>query len=186
VSRLISPQAAFNRLRPYLKGDGWKTGTMLNDAVHGGDVELYRDGVLLNPTEIDDEELYVRVDMARNGKFTCTIASRLPQRVQILEVDDSHEVQMVRVAFPPPPKWEMDEDGVKTLRGHTRPVHLPEWRVQTEAEIQYLARIHSPLLENSGALYSHIETHLRELGLSWDPNPSRFHKAIDDLVKTYR
>jgi hypothetical protein len=186
VSRLISPQAAFNRLRPYLKGDGWKTGTMLDDAVHSGDVELYRDDVLLNPTEIGDLELYVRVDMARNGRFTCTIASRLPPRGRILEVDDDHEIQRVRVVFPPPPKWEMDAKGVEALLNRTQAGHEPEWLVQTKDEIQYLARIRSPVLENFRALYAHIKNHLAHLDISVPANKSRSHKAIRDYCKTSR
>jgi hypothetical protein len=186
VSRRISPQPAFNRLRPYLKGNGWITRTMLNDAIHRGDVELYRDSVLLNPTDIDDLMLYVRVDMARNGHWTCTIASRLLPRGRIVDVDDDHEIQIARAGFPPPPKWEMGEEGIEALLRRTRVGHEPEWLVHTEDEIQYLVRIHSPLLENFSALYPHIEEHLRSLGLSWDKNRSRFHKAIDDFGEKYR
>jgi hypothetical protein len=186
VSRLISPQAAFDRLRPYLKGDGWITGTMLNAEMYRGFLPLYCNGVLLNPTEIGDLQLYVRAEMARNGRFTCTIESRLPRRGRVIEVDDTQEVQTVVVEYPPPPRWEVEAEAIEKLLQRTREGHQPEWLVQTAEEIRYLALIHSELLENSSALYQHIENHLSGLGLSWDKNRSRFRKAIDEFTVKYR
>jgi hypothetical protein len=189
VSRWISPQAAFNRLLPLYNGNGWAVGESLEGAMRRNDLRLRCNGAVLNRADIRDGELYVHVDMARDGYWTCTIASRLPPRVQILEVDDDHEVQMVRVAYPPPPKWEVDEEGIEALASggsQTRGRHGPEWRVQAEEEIQRLARIHSSLLENYGELYAHVEGHLKRKGISVPVNKQRFRKEIRGFCSKHR
>jgi hypothetical protein len=192
MSRWITPQAAFNRLLPFHNGNGWTVGEILNDALRKNDLRLRRNGVLLSPADIRDEELYVRVDLARDGRWTCTIASRLPAIVPIIDFDDDHDVQMVRAVWPPPPKWEVNDEGIEALLlllsadNRTRGVHQPAWRVQTEEEIQRLARTNLPLLENFRALYQHIENHLKVQGIRRDTNKSRFHKAIRDYCEKYR
>jgi hypothetical protein len=186
VNRWISPQGAFNQLLPYHNGNGWTVGEILDDAIRKNDVRLRRNGGLLNPADIRDDELYVHVDLARDGHWTCTIASRLPPRGRIVEIDDDHEIQMARVVFPPPPKWEVNEEGIEALLGRTRDGQRAVWDVQTEVEIQRLARIHSPLLENFSALYQHIEKQLESKDISVPANKSRFHKAIRDYCGKYR
>jgi hypothetical protein len=185
VNRWISPQAAFNRLLPLHNGNGWTVGEILEGALRRNDLRLQRDGVLLSPADIRNEMLYVHVDCSRDGRWTCTIESLLP-RPRFVEVDDTGPVQMIVWAYPPPPKWELSEEGVEALGPQTRARHEPAWRVWSRDEIRRLARIHSPLLENFDALYSHIEGLLGRLEIPMPVNKQRRRKEIRGLCEEYR
>ena len=79
-NRWISPQAAFNRLLSFHNGNGWTVGEILEGALRRNDLRLRRNGVVLSPADIRDHELYVHVEVSRDGRWTCTIESRLPRR----------------------------------------------------------------------------------------------------------
>ena len=183
----ISPQAAFNRLPPFHNGNGWTVGEILEGALRRNDLRLRCNGVALNPADIRNHELYVHVEVSRDGRWTCTIESRLPRHGRFVEVDDTGPVQMAVMAYPPPPKWELSEEGSsKRLDPRTRARHEPALRVWSRDEIRRLARIHSPLLENFDALYSHIEGLLGRLEIPTPKNKQRFHREIQGFCEEYR
>jgi hypothetical protein len=184
--RWISPQAGFNRLLSLHNGNGWTVREILQGAVRRNDVRLRRNGVVLSPADIRDDELYVHVDHERDGYWTCTIESRLLRDVRFVEVDDTGPVQMAVMAYPPPPKWELSEEGVDALGPRTQGGHEPAWRVWSRDEIQRLARIHSPLLENFKTLYPHIEGLLERLEVHIPANQPRVRKKIRELCEEYR
>jgi hypothetical protein len=184
--RWISPQAGFNRLLSLHNGNGWKVKEILDGALRNNDVRLRRNGVVLSPADIRDDELYVHVDHERDGYWTCTIESHLPRQPRFVEVDDTGPVQMVEVAYSPPPKWELSEEGVEALGPQTRARREPAWFVWSRDEIQRLSRIHSPLLENFDALYVHIERYLGGLEVHIPKNQQRVRKEIRLLCEEYR
>jgi hypothetical protein len=189
--RLILIQAAFNQLRPHLKGDGWVTCALLDAEMRTGFLPLYGNGELLTPTEIADLQLYVRVEVTPTGQFiNCTVASHLPPRIRrYIEVDDRHPVQMVTVECMPPPKWEMDADAVEELvrqRGVHQGVHQRPWIVRADKEIEDLFHKHSKLLENHSALYRHIANLFRTEGIHLIKDRTRFRRNIRNLVSKYR
>ena len=79
---------------------------------------------------------------------------------------------MVTVEYPPPPKWELGSDAIEKLVGgpgaYMKPYIGRTWNVRVEEEIRDLASKYSPLLENLGALYRHLEDLLRDGGIPRD------------------
>jgi hypothetical protein len=186
MSRWISPQALFNRLLSLYNGNGWTVGEIIEGALRRGDLRLRRNGVVLSPADIRNEALYVHVELSRDGRWTCTIESHLPRHGRFVEVDDTGPVQMIVMAYPPPPKWELSEEGIEALGPQTRARHEPAWLVWSRKEIQRLAGIHSNLLENYGALYPHIGRLLERLEIPEPANQQRFRRAIRNLCEEYR
>jgi hypothetical protein len=183
----ISLQQGFERLLPHY--NGWTVCEMLTSGLYKNHIRLWRNGVLLSPTDLRDEGLHVRAEIAPDGRWLCTIVGcPQPMRVQIVEVNDDDEVQTAKVILPPPPVWEVDAEGIEALlpplrKGGTRKrTRQPKWSVLAEREIQRLCHIGSPLLENFSALYDHIEDHVTSEGGRVPKNKSRFRKEIRTLA----
>ena len=112
-SRRISLQDAFERLQ--LRYSPWHTVELLNAALRKNLVRLWCDDVLVSPTDILDADLYVRAELEADSRWLCTIATGQPQRFQVAEVYDDGERQLVRVALPPPPLWEVEAAEIDAL-----------------------------------------------------------------------
>jgi hypothetical protein len=164
VSRLIPVQVGFDRLLPHY--NPWTACELLNTALRKNHVRLWRDGVLLSPTDIRDGDLYARVEFEADSRWLCTIESRQPQRAWVVDVDDTGERQLVTVVLPQF-VWEVDTDGITALlpalsgkRPGRKAVH--NWTDIVDGELRALQYKGSPLLENPSELEAHLLAHLEQ------------------------
>ena len=95
-----SPQEAFERLLTYF--DGWVVCDRLNTGLRRNTVQLIRDGIQLTPAEIADEDIYIRGEPQRDGRWCCTVVVGRPRPMMLLsyEIDDTTPIQAMDNALP--------------------------------------------------------------------------------------
>jgi hypothetical protein len=184
LSRRVPVQAGFDRLLPHY--NPWNACDLLNTALRKNHVRLWRDGVLLSPTDIRDADLYARVELEPDGRWLCTIETRQPQRARIVDVDDSGEREVLIVALPRF-TWEVDADGITALlpapeRGRGRKSQ-DKWTEIVDHEMLRLRNIGSPLLENPSELEVHLLTHLQTEISRPVKRPKRFHQRVQNFLR---
>jgi hypothetical protein len=181
VSRQIPVQAGFDRLLQHY--EPWGACELLNTALLKNDVRLWRDGVLLSPTDIRGGDLYACAELEPDGRWLCTIETGQPRRGRIVDVDDSGEVQVLIVALPRS-VWEVDAEGIEALL-YAGSTLRRTWRTCAEDEIRDLCSKQSPLLKNFRQLCAHISVRVTDLGHPPTKNTYRFHQEIKRLLEVH-
>jgi hypothetical protein len=122
----VSLTAAFR----WLLSEGYpppRARRLLDEAVHDNTVRLYRDGEIVDSTELQDGEWRVRCEQAADTRWTCTMASNAPQRVQISEFYEHEDgASMVRIVPPPQSLWEVKTSEVEKLGKQTDNPQSPD------------------------------------------------------------
>jgi hypothetical protein len=169
MSRRLPFQEGFERLlvayAPHVARERYAT------ALRENRVQLYCDGNLLPPAYIVSATAVV-IEQEPDGRWRCKVVPAGPG-----------------LGFDPKPNrylWEVDADGVATLlppaprrRGRKSGQN---WTDIVDNELKRLRYNGSPLLNNLGELYVHIEAHLKTETGSPAKNLKRLHKRIRDFV----
>src|SRR5262249_10647799 len=180
VSRRLALQKGFERLLVY-DVTAPIACERIEKALHEGrPLRLFRNGELLTPSYIKTN-LCVVVEQQADGRWLCTIVETHGMRVSIVEVDDSQPTQVVTVALPPPPVWEVDAEGIEALRGRRSTERLT---VVVDNELKRLRDDESPLLkeEKLQELYGYLTVCVEQRTGAPPPNPKRFRRRIRDFL----
>jgi hypothetical protein len=164
--RRSSPQEAFERLLTHY--DGWVARDRLNAGIRNPNIaRLFRNGVQLTPAEIDDEDIYFLAEPQRDGRWCCTVVEGRPKQIAprfLRVVDDSGPVQIIEVAVPPPPVWELE--GIAALLPLSTPRRgtksVLNWTRIGDARLQHLRHNGSPLLQDFEQLYADVLSHVEQ------------------------
>jgi hypothetical protein len=182
VSRRLSLQKGFERLVVY-DITAPKAGERIEKALYEGDLQLFRDGELLKSLSDIKTNLRVVVERQADGRWLCTIAETHGIRVPVIEVDDSGPTQVVTVALPPSPIWEVDVAGIEKLRGMRS---TERWTTVVDDELRRLRREGSSLLklkiENLEGLYGYLTVCVNQRTGAPPPDPKRFRRRIRDFL----
>jgi hypothetical protein len=181
VSRRISVQAGFDRLLSHY--EPWVACELLNAALLKNDVRLWRDGVLLSPTDIRGGGLYACAELEPDGRYLCTIETSQPLRCRIVSVRDDGERQIATVVLPQF-AWEVDVEGIEALL-YAGSTQRQTWRTCAEAEILDLCSKQSPLLKNFRQLCEHISARVTDQGHPPTKNTYRFRQEIKRLLEVH-
>jgi hypothetical protein len=177
MSRRLTLQKGFERLLVYTAPLACER---IERALHEGELQLFRNDELLKPSYI---KIYFRVvaEQRADGHWLCTIVETQGMWVPILKVDDSQPTQVLTVALPPPPVWEVDAKGIERLRGKQS---TERWTKVLDDELKRLRDNKSPLLakEKLNELYGYLTVHVEQITDAPLPDPKRFRRRIRDFL----
>jgi hypothetical protein len=177
MSRRLTLQKGFERLLVYTAPIACER---IGKALHEGELQLFRNDELQTPSYIKIY-LCVVVEQQADGHWLCTMVETQGMRVPILEVDDSQPTQIITVALPLPPVWEVDANGIERLRGMRS---TERWTRVVDDELKRLRDNKSPLLteENLEELYGYLTVCVEQRTDARPPNPKRFRRRIRDFL----
>jgi hypothetical protein len=181
VSRRLALQKGFERLLVY-DVTAPIACERIEGALHEGRLELFRNGESLkHHIGYIKTNLRVVVEQRADGRWCCAIVETHAMWAPIIEVDDSQLTQVVTVALPPLPVWEVDAEGIEALRG-MQPTE--RWTNVVDNELQRLWNDKSPLLRKKALpeLYGYLTMCVEQRTGVPPPNPKRFRRRIRNFL----
>jgi hypothetical protein len=95
---------------------------LLEAWIRNNDLRLYRNGSVVDPTELRDGGFYVRPRQAADARWTCTMATNAPQRMRVDRFyEDEDGTQRVVIVPPPESLWEVERSEVEALGEQSLP-----------------------------------------------------------------